>query len=181
MNQVQFGGALEQLTRQMHGGAHARRAIAHAGAALARVAHQLGHRFDRCFRFVDHQHVGNRGHQSYVLEVVQAFLAEIAVQAGIDGLRACRAEQQGVAVIGGGRDAAGTDGSVGAGDVLHHDRLAQGLGQTLADQARHDIGIAAGRERHDQLERAIGEAVGSRRQGQAGGAQQRCAQEKLFA
>ncbi|MPN34418.1 hypothetical protein SDC9_181911 [bioreactor metagenome] len=43
----------------------------------------------------------------------------------------------------------GADGAAGTGPVVHHHGLAQSLAQLLGIQARHGIGIAAGRIGHD--------------------------------
>ena len=47
------------------------------------------------------------------------------------------------------------DRARGAGAVLDHDRLAQGLVQPLAQRARHYVGCAAGGEGHDEADRPV--------------------------
>ena len=47
----------------------------------------------------------------------------------------------------------GADIAAGAGLVLDHDRLADGVLQLGADQPRQDVGGAAGRKRHDDAHR----------------------------
>ena len=51
-------------------------------------------------------------------------------------------------------DALDPEIAVGAGFVLHHDLLAERPRQVLGDDAGADIGRAAGRERHDEVDRA---------------------------
>jgi len=52
------------------------------------------------------------------------------------------------------RDRLGADIGVGAGTVNDHARLTEPLGEPVADEPRQQVGAAAGRERHDQLDRA---------------------------
>ena len=47
------------------------------------------------------------------------------------------------------------DGAAGAGAVLHHDLLADGLRHAFADGARDEIDGAAGRQRHDEADRTV--------------------------
>ena len=56
---------------------------------------------------------------------------------------------QRVAVIGGARGARGGGGAAGADHVLDDDALAERLRHMRGDDARDDVGRAAGRERHD--------------------------------
>ena len=62
--------------------------------------------------------------------------------------------QQGVAVGIGFGDDLGADIAAGAGAVVDDDRLAPFARQPIGDDARHDIGGAAGGKRHDEFHRA---------------------------
>jgi len=66
------------------------------------------------------------------------------------------------------RDRLGADIGVGAGTVNDHARLTEPLGEPVADEPRQQVGAAAGRERHDQLDRACRKVLvvlgGGRRQ-----------------
>ena len=50
----------------------------------------------------------------------------------------------------------GADVAAGAGSVLHDDGLAQFSAQLVGDEARRDVGGAAGRVAHDQFDRLAG-------------------------
>jgi hypothetical protein len=47
------------------------------------------------------------------------------------------------------------DRSAGATAIVDHHRLTKRAGDTLADDAADDVGIAARRERHDQMDRPL--------------------------
>ncbi len=66
------------------------------------------------------------------------------------------------------RDLVRADAAAGAGAVLHHHRLPERLGHAGAHQARHDVGVAARSEWHDQAHRTLRERGegGKRRQRQ---------------
>ena len=81
------------------------------------------------------------------------------------------ADQQRVAVGCRARDGFGADAAAGAAAVLHHHWLAERVRYPLADDAADDVGIAAGRERHDQADRPVGiGGEGAARQQACGGA-----------
>ena len=65
-------------------------------------------------------------------------------------------------------EAAGRDGSAGAGDVLDNDRLPERLSHALADHARDHIGRAAGGERHDHGDRPGRKRLRRRAAGKSG-------------
>ncbi len=58
-----------------------------------------------------------------------------------------------MAVRRGARDEGGGDGAARAGAVLHHHGLAQHALERRGDGARGEVGLPAGRERHDEGER----------------------------
>ena len=58
------------------------------------------------------------------------------------------------------------DVAAGAGLVLDHDRLVPALAQLLADDARQHVDAGAGRERHDDEDRAVGKPLCERRGGE---------------
>ena len=64
-------------------------------------------------------------------------------------------EQHGVAVARRARDLRHADVAAGAGDVLDVELLAELLRQLLRDQPSGDVGHAARRERHDDLDRLV--------------------------
>ena len=67
--------------------------------------------------------------------------------------------QQRVAVGRGLRDLLGAEHGVGAGAIFDHDRLSPILAHFLADHAGEHVGWSAGREWHDDLDRAGGKGV----------------------
>ncbi len=89
-------------------------------------------------------------------EILQRVERHLGVEVRIDRDQAVLAEEQRVAVGRRLRDHVAGDVAVGAGMVLDHDRLVEKLGEFLSDHARDDVGGAAGRDRHDELDRARG-------------------------
>ena len=65
-------------------------------------------------------------------------------------------EAERVAVGGGVRDRFGAEIAAGAGAVLDHELLAEPLTKLLRHDAGDNVGAAAGRERHDQMDRPLG-------------------------
>ncbi len=63
---------------------------------------------------------------------------------------------EGVAIRLGPGDTASGDGAAGAGRVLDHHLLPEGLGHALPKQTCDRIGWAACRERHDHRDDAVG-------------------------
>ena len=83
-------------------------------------------------------------------------IAEVLVERGADGERARACEQQRVAIGLGRRDELRREGAAGARPVLDDDRLAEPGRQMLRDEACHHVDRPARRERHDQLNEALG-------------------------
>ncbi|MNL09214.1 hypothetical protein D3C87_1299660 [compost metagenome] len=142
------GHAVEELGLQVRGRARAHRAVVGLVGVGLEPAHQLAHVLRRNAR-MHHQHVHHRSHLRDRCEVFHRVVVDLAVQAGRDAQRRGR-EQQRVAVGRSLGDVLRRDHGAGAGLVLHQHGLAQALVQPLGEQARHDVGRAAGRERHDE-------------------------------
>jgi hypothetical protein len=104
------------------------------------------------------EHVGREQDQADRREV----LARAVGHAGEQVRRNCQGahvdQQQGVAILLGLGDQVGADIAAGAGLVLDHDRLADGVLQLRADEARQDVRGPARRERHDDPDR-LGEGL----------------------
>ena len=122
-------------------------------------------------RRVHHQHVGklrhHRDRRKRLLHVERQLLVEI----GIDGMRGGRRHQQRVAVGIAVGDEGRADVGAGAGLVDDGERLLERGGILIRHHARQDVGVAAGRERHDDLRRArwivaLGDAGGRCRDGE---------------
>ena len=76
-------------------------------------------------------------------------------------------EQDGVAVRRGVLHRLGADQPAGAGAVLDHHGLAEDAGHRLGDQPGPDVGGAAGRQRHDHADGAVGKGrLGEGRRGE---------------
>ena len=134
----------------------------------------------RRHRRVHHHRVGHVGEQRDRREILHAVERHGGEQRVVHRVHAHGVEQERVAVRRRARDRAGADIAGSAGAVLDHDRLAHRLMQMRCDDARQNVGRAAGRPRHQQRDRAarIGLREGGRgselrrqrgRQGRNGG------------
>ncbi len=85
-------------------------------------------------------------------EIAGEIEVEVSVERHVDGLRR-RGHQQRVAVCRCAHDGFGPDIGGRAWAVLDHEGLAKPFGQPLTDQARDQIGVAGGWERHDHPHR----------------------------
>ena len=110
---------------------------------LQRAERQLG----RC-----HQHARRRDELADRREVAQDVELHVGIGRGQDGDRGGR-DQQRVAVVRRARHLLGADHLSGAGPVLDHELLAHGLRQPLGQDARADVGAAAGLGRNDDAHR----------------------------
>jgi hypothetical protein len=130
-------------------------------------------------------HVRGDGGHARRGEVAVGVPAGIGAQRRVGAVIAGILQQQGVAVgagAGGGHDA---DIAVAAGAVLDDDALAEQLAQRLLEQARGEVGAAAGRVGDDQRDRAggpagLGPRTGGCEQGggeQGGGGEQEAARQ----
>ena len=135
------------------------RAVALRGDGdLARIGARVGDEFGNGVRLdlgIDDQRVRHPAHDRDRDELHRVE-AELGIEIVIDDERRRRRREQRVAVgIGFGGDLR-ADVAGGAGPVLDDDGLSPFARQPVADHARHDVGGAAGRERHDDLDRAGG-------------------------
>ena len=89
-------------------------------------------------------------------EVAQRVVWQLAVDMRIHRQRPGRSAGNGVAIGGGCHQGLQTDDAVGAGAVVDDDLLADSFRELLADDARHEIGAAAGREHHDHADGFVG-------------------------
>ena len=125
-----------------------------------RVHHQHGR--------VEHRHADRR-------EILDRVVAQVAAQCRIDRDRAHRGEEQGVAVGVRLGDVFGRDRAVRARPVLDDDGLSEQSSEPLGEEARDEIGGAAGGEGDHELDRPVGIVLRLRaarcRQGERGGGQ----------
>ena len=150
----------QRLAEHVHGRARPGGAV---GVAECRVLLQAVHRFlqvaarRRRRRGPDEGHVDRDRNAGEVrVDVVGGAVGE---RGGHRGDREGDVvDQERVAVGRRARHLGGGDGAAGAGAVLHQHRLAHRLAHALPDQARDDVGGAAGRERHQDAHRLRGKA-----------------------
>ena len=150
MNDVRTGELLEHLAHQVRLAAGAKGAIGHLAAL--RIRGQLFQVLGRCVG-TDHQrqrHVSDRRHRH---EVALHVVRQRGEQHRVEHEGRVVGEKQRVAVCWRLGNGIGTDGGVGTGAVLDHDRLAQGLGELLAHAPTDDVGGAAWRVRDDDADR----------------------------
>ncbi|MNI47523.1 hypothetical protein D3C73_1020490 [compost metagenome] len=174
MHQVDLGVLLQHFHGQV-----TRRAAARAGMrvltrVLARQLDEVGKGLAGKLHVGD-QHVGPGGQQRDMREVAVP-IRHVLVDGVADGVGAHPRQQQGVAVRFGLGHHIGTDVAVGPALVFDDDALAQLFGKFGREQPAHRVGAAAGRERHDQLDRLRWPVAGLRhgcrgqqRQGAKGG------------
>jgi hypothetical protein len=119
-----------------------------------------------------HDQDGRRiGQQRDRREVLRGVESEVAVERRIGGEAEAR-HQELIAVGLRARDLAGAKIGVGAGAVDHQEGLPEPPRQPVGQQPRQDVGAAACRKRHDQLDRAG--RVFVLRQCRAGARRKRC-------
>ena len=164
VQQLDAGLEREPLDRELVDGAVARRAEGElAGLGLGLLDHVLD-RGEAAARMREQQQRrdGDAGDGDQVLVRI---VGRRRHQRG-DGDEVAGGDEDRVAVrrrLGHGVDA---ERAAGAGAVLDHHGLAERLGELLADEARADIGDAAGRERHDDADGAAGPGLGRRGRGE---------------
>ena len=124
--------------------------------------HQLLDRLSR-HRRVDRQHVGHVRHVGQRRPALHRIVAVMRIDQRIDGQGADVAHQHGEAVGLGARHHLAAQRAAAARPVLDDAALAERDLQLGRDLARQDVGRAAGRERHDQMERPGGKRLGTRR------------------
>jgi hypothetical protein len=102
---------------------------------------------------MQHEHVRRVRKQNDGSEIVERSEGQSLVKRWIGGQSDAGHDQRGAVRLG-ANDGLGAEIGIGAGPVHHHERLLEALAETVGEQARQEIGSAAGREWHDQLDRA---------------------------
>ena len=152
MRDLRAGRRLEALERHVRGAADAaggdvdRRLLRQRDEVLQRLGLDL---------VVHDDHVRHVAGQRHRREILERIVAELGLHERVDGERPVRADQQRVAVGRGARHHFGADAAAGAAAVVDHHRLPKRHFHLFADDAADDVGIAAGRERHDQMDRPV--------------------------
>ena len=88
-------------------------------------------------------------------KILHRVIGQVGVDVRADAVGCDRIQQQGVAVRVRFGDLRGGGGAAGAGAIADHDRLSQRVGKLGADQPADEIGRAAGRNRDNELNRAV--------------------------
>ena len=153
MHDVDAEAGLERLGGEVMDAADAGGAVVQLARLLLRERHQLlqrvrGHRGMR-------DQVERRGaDQAHRREILERLVGQLGEEMRVDRDLADVGDQQRVAVGRRLHDLGHAIDAARAAHVLHHDRLAQRIGELAADQARHRVGKSAGRVRHDDPDRA---------------------------
>ncbi len=158
MLEFQSGQHLKQLAGDVSGRALAARAHVDLPGIGLGVGDEFRDRLHRYRRMHHHQQRCVREDRDW-REVGAEIERQVLVERGRDGVGGVGHEQR-VAV---GRRAHrhfGADVGAAARAVLDHERLAEPNGHPLPEQARQDVGRAAGRDRNDDPHRAGGIALG---------------------
>ena len=174
MRERQPRAAGHQLHQHVAYGARARRAVGMLAGVLLHLVHE-GRKALRLEARMHGQHIGRGRNVGDGREIGERVVGQARVDGRIGGRGGHGGHAQRVAVGLGARGLVRADGASAAALVVHHQRLAQGLGHARRNRARHDVGGAAGRKRHDQAHRARGIGAGIGRHGARCGA---CGQQQ---
>ena len=116
----------------------------------------------------DDQHFRHRGHQRDGRKVLRYVVGHL-FHRRVDDQRARAHDPYRVAIGGCLCDRIGAEHAGLAAAIVDHNRLLRDFRHALADQARDDVVGAAGRKRHDQLDRFAWEILRCRHGGQQHG------------
>jgi hypothetical protein len=151
MEQIDSGHRFEQLAVKMRRAADTGR----RHQELARIGlgkgDQLRDRLHRSRRF-DHHHAGAVHHPGDRRDVANDVEAQIVVEPGAEGIHRGDHEQR-VAVRGSADHRFGREIAAGAGTIVDDERMAQPGRQPIGDDAREQIGRAAGSRADDEPHR----------------------------
>jgi hypothetical protein len=171
VDQVDAGGGLEHLARQVGRGALAERRVAERARRLLRRRHQVGQGLEAAAG-VRGQHMLAQAHQRHRAQVARGVVGQVLHQRLVDAEAVGHGDE---AVAVGRRlgHRVDTDHGAGAGLVVHQHRLAQRSAQFGGDEPGDDVGGAAGRKGHDDAD-GLGRPglCAGRQGGQRGGGQQ---------
>src|SRR5258705_126328 len=101
---------------------------------------------------MDHEYGGYRRERRDEREVLERVVGQLRIERNVDRHRARVAEHQRVTVGRGARHLLGGDHAARAGNVLDHERLAEGVAELGREHPRQHVGIAARRRRGDQAD-----------------------------
>ena len=151
MGHVDPGECLEQLPGEMIAGTAARRGETDFPRLCPSQRDQIANVIGRRVGCGNHQHrrVADKSQRG---EFLHGVIAELAVNARVDRVRADGAQYQGVAIGQAFGGTLGANGAAGTGDVVDDQRLAQRQPQALRKLTPDDVGRGAGSGRHNQLD-----------------------------
>ena len=158
MHRLQPGLGLEQFHADMGHRAHAGRAIAPAVAAGTGRRQKLLRCGTRCLGR-GRECKGRRADEADGSQVFQRVVSHLGIEDARNRHVAVDHHADGVAVGGAGHRL-GSNVAPGAHLVLHHHRLAQGLGQRFGQGSRDQVGRGAPRKADDDLQGFAGPARG---------------------
>ncbi|MNZ99116.1 hypothetical protein D3C78_1184270 [compost metagenome] len=115
---------------------------------------------------IDDQHIRHHHEQRDRREILFRIIRLGLENERVEGVGGNRAHQDRVSVGFGAGHAVRTKIAAGAGDIFNDDLLAEFITHLLRDNTRDHIGRAARRERNDQSNRSLGEALRARSRSQ---------------
>jgi hypothetical protein len=142
---------LEQRAGEMGERGRTRRGVVEHARPGLRERDQVLHRLRR-HAGVEREHEGRAAQHRDRREILDRIIGDGGEARG-HRMRAGIGEPQRMAVRLRARDLRGAEAATAADAVLDHELLAQALAELLRDQARHGVGAAPGRERHDEADR----------------------------
>src|SRR5262249_15476164 len=175
--EVGGGGGGESGGGGVGGGGVGGRAVIGLAVAGLQVGDQLRHGPGGNL-VVDDQQIGQVHEQRHRLEVALDVVGELGIEEAVEDIGAERAEEQRVAVVRRLRHIAGADAAARTGAVLHHERNAEA--HVVLQDARQQVGRAAGRERHHDGHRPLRPVLRRRRRGggEQGGKRERASHRR---
>ena len=159
MLELDAGEIAEQDCGEVPAGAGAERGVVQLAGMRLGVVDQVRHRAERGIRR-HQQHILRGRNQHDRVEILERIEVLARLQRDVDPQR-LRAEMQGIAVGRGLRRSRGADIAAPARPVLDHHVLAPGLGELLREDAAQRVDGAAGRERNQNADRAVGIGLGA--------------------
>jgi hypothetical protein len=151
----------EHLHEQMMRRRRARRGVAHLAVLALDQRNQVRERRRAEPRIGDQSEL-RRADEPDRCEILHGVVGQRFADVGADRHGRDRREKEGVAVGRGTRGRLRRNDGAGTGPIVDHKRLLELVLQLLRQDARQNVGAAAGRERTDEVHRALRIVVGRR-------------------
>src|SRR6476659_67702 len=126
----------------------------------------------RGYRCVDKEDMGHKSDEAHGNEIALRAVCKFGIERGVDGDRACRSDQQCIAVGHRPRDQFRADRARCSTAIIYDDVLAPGLAKLLTDDSPYSIDRAAGRKRDNEPYWFVRVRLSKRKRGHKGEAQQ---------